>query len=88
MKATMILIVMALSGCATSPYAWQDLGDGMGMRGYAGIPLRQSVPYALGHGLQGLGNGIASGVTPIPRFGTFQTSDGKFGSYYETGGGY
>ncbi len=43
----MILISVSLLmlGCA-SPYAWKDLGDGHGMRGWAGIPLAQSAAYA------------------------------------------
>lgn len=58
-------IVYLLWGCAASPYAWKDLGDGEGMRGYAGIPLRYSVPVALAAGMASY---EPQYVAPVPQF--------------------
>ena len=59
------LALLTMTGCAASPYAWKDLGDGEGMRGWAGIPLRYSVPMALANGLQSYG-AAASNYQPTP----------------------
>jgi hypothetical protein len=58
-------------GCAASPYAWKDLGDGQGMHGWAGIPLRQSIPIGLAAGMQEMGRSMQQNCqTPIPQMYT------------------
>jgi hypothetical protein len=63
------LALLTMTGCAASPYAWKDLGDGEGMRGWAGIPLRYSVPASLAAGAQAAGNAAAnyqpSNIPPV-----------------------
>jgi hypothetical protein len=44
--AATLIIALLSAGCATSPVAWKDLGDGQGMRGWAGIPLKDTMPLA------------------------------------------
>jgi hypothetical protein len=56
MKTLLLIAIATLYGCAANPYAWKDLGDGQGMRGWAGIPLQYSVPVALAAGSQGYSN--------------------------------
>jgi hypothetical protein len=49
MKKTTMIAVTALAmltSCA-SPNAWKDLNDGQGLRGWAGIPLRESMPMGI-----------------------------------------
>ena len=79
-----VLSVMLLGGCAVSPYAWKDLGDGEGMRGWAGIPLKDSMAYAAA-----MQANRREWVNPvhIPAVTTSMTSpDGRFTNYYTTGG--
>lgn len=38
------IATLALAGCASD--AWTDKHDGQGMRGWAGVPLQQTLPVA------------------------------------------
>jgi hypothetical protein len=67
---TLTAVALISAGCATSPNAWRDLNDGQGMRGWAGIPLKDSVPLALAQGLKQTGNSMqqrhyATGIDPL-----------------------
>jgi hypothetical protein len=81
-KITAILLAAGLSACATSPNAWKDLGDGEGMRGWAGIPLKYTVPLAAAQGLQQVG----ASMRRTGR-GTYYNSDGSMGQYYRNSSG-
>jgi hypothetical protein len=60
MKLILITLTALLMGCAN---AWQDLGDGRGMRGWGGVPLRDTAPLGV---VAAAASGAARAYQPVP----------------------